>query len=333
MRVAALGLAVVVISCFSAQAEAEGFAVFNQSSFARAAALPALGQGTVLAVGESQTLATLDWANEYVSQSNSRESLTVDAETQRYALRYRRGFGGSVVSVSGWEWGVEVPVVASNGGLLDSAIENWHSAFSLPNGGREQAPRNRYRIDYKRDGVQRLLLTKGDTTLGDVRLSLGAALGEQLAVHAMVQLPTGDQASLTGGHVGGALWGDWTLPLGSTERTKLTLSAGGSSSASGGPLGDQQKSFVGLGGVALSGPLLWRVDGVAQLNAHTALYGGSSLDPLHGASAQLAFGLRYPWAGGSFALGVQEDLVVNTSPDFSLHFALALGRVAGDPKP
>lgn len=324
-------LALLLVSLFTAAAaRAEGFATFNQSSFARAAALPVLGGAPLLAVGESQTRVTLDWVSEYVEQQNAREALTLDAESQRLALAYRRGFGGSIVSVDGWEWGVELPLVSSGGGMLDSVIENWHDWFGLPNGGRDQAPRDRYLIRYQRDGGTVLDLDRGKTGLGDARLSLGAALGEGWVLRAMLQLPTGDADRLTGGHAGGALWTDYSLPLGETQRARLTLSAGVSAADTGGPLGSQQEPVVGLAGIALNLPLVWGVEGVTQFNFHSALYRGSQLDPLDGPSGQLAFGVRIPWAGGAFTLGVQEDVVVNASPDFSLHFALGFGRSAGD---
>lgn len=311
-------------------AQAEGFAVFNQSSFARAAALPALGGPPVLAVGESQTRLTLDWVSEYVEQQNSREALTLDAESQRLALSYRRGFGGSIVSVDGWEWGVELPLVSSGGGRLDSLIENWHDIFGLPNGGREHAPRDRYLIRYQRDGQTVLSLDEGKAGLGDARVTLGVAFGEHWVLRAMLQLPTGDADRLTGGHAGGALWSDYTLPLGETQRAKLTVSAGLSATETGGPLGAQQEPVAALAGAALSLPLFWGMEGVTQFNFHSALYQGSGLEPLDGPSGQLAFGVRLPWAGGAVTLGVQEDVVVNTSPDFSLHIGLSLGRSAGE---
>lgn len=311
-------------------AQAEGFAVFNQSSFARAAALPALGGPPVLAMGESQTRLTLDWVNEYVEQQNSREALTLDAESQRLALSYRRGFGGSIVSVDGWEWGVELPLVNSSGGRLDSLIENWHDIFGLPNGGREQAPRDRYLIRYQRDGQTVFSLDEGKAGLGDVRVTLGAAFGEHWVLRAMLQLPTGDADRLTGGHAGGALWTDYTLPLGETQRAKLTVSAGLSAADTGGPLAAQQEPVAALAGAALSLPLFWGMEGVTQFNFHSALYQGSGLEPLDGPSGQLAFGVRLPWAGGAVTLGVQEDVVVNTSPDFSLHIGLSLGHSAGE---
>jgi hypothetical protein len=310
-------------------AQAEGYALFNQSSFARAAALPALNAAPVLAVGESEAQVALDWSSEYYEAQSGTESLSLDAETQRYALRYRRGFGGSVVSVNGWEWGVELPLLSSGGGSLDSLIENWHDTFGLPNGGRENAPRDRYLIRYQRDGQTLLDLSEGESGLGDARLSLAAALGERWVVRALLQLPTGDADRLSGGHAGGALWADYSLGLGETERYRLSLSGGLSASATDGPLGELQQPLVAVAGASFSGPLwpalLGATEGVLQLDAHSALYQDSELEPLGGDSLQVAFGLRLPTPLGRLELAIQEDLAVNTAPDFSLHFALGFG--------
>ena len=331
MRLPALLAVVILFPVLTpAVARAGGLAVFNQSSLARAAALPALGGPAVLAAGESETRLQLDWTTEYFERENTREALTIDAETRRYALSYRRGFGGSIVPLQGWEWSAELPLVSSGGGMLDSVIEIWHEIFGLPNGGREQAPRDRYRIRYVRDGETLLDLEQGDTGLGDLRLGLGRALGERWTLRAMLQLPTGDADRLSGGHTGGAVWTDFTLPLGASERAALTLSGGVAAATTNGPLGSRQQPFTGLGGAALALPLFAGVEALVQFQLHSALYTGSSLKPLDGASGQLAMGLRIPVYGRRLTLGFQEDLIVNASPDFSLHLGWDFGRSAGE---
>lgn len=316
MRLVTLAAAAVFFAA-TGTVGAEGFAVSNQSSFARAAAIPALGGAALLDAGRHESRAVFDWSNEYFDEANSREALTLDAETRRFALSYRRGFG------EGWEWQAELPLIFSGGGLLDSPIEGWHDAFGLPNAGRERAVRDRYLIRYQRDGRELLRLTEGATGLGDARLSLGYGLTENTVLRALLQLPTGDKTELTGGHPGLATWADWLLPLGEAGSTVVTLSGGGSVVGKGGPLSSQQNSVAGFGGASLVTPLFWSLKGIVQFNFHSALYKGSALKPLNGASGQLAFGLRVPFAGGQFDIGVQEDVVVNTSPDFSLHFAVA----------
>ena len=301
-------------------AQAQGFETFNQSSVARAAALPGLGQGAVVPRNESINSVTLDWSNEFFVQSNVREDLTLDGESQRVALRYRAGiaplFGHAL------EWSLEVPLLFTGGGVMDSGIERWHSTFGLPNANRGDVPQDRYRLRYVRDGVTLLDINKGDSGFADVRLGIGLALSERFTLRGLVQLPTGDKDQLTGGHTGGALWVDYSLPLTESRRAALLLSGGVSAATTDGPLADLQQPVVGLAGAVLIVPIYGALDGVVQVNAHSKLYKNSSLDPLSRVGAPLAFGLRLPYQHFVFDLAVLEDPSVNASPDFGILFGV-----------
>ena len=308
----ALGLA--------SQVQAQGYETFNQSSLARAAALPALGQGAVLPRNASTNSVTLDWSNEFFLRSTARENLTLDSESQRLALRYRAGI--APLWGRALEWSLELPLLFTGGGVLDSGIENWHSTFGLPNSNRDDVPQDRYRIRYVRDGVTLVDREQGDSGLADVRLGLGLALSERFTLRGLVQLPTGDKSDLTGGHVGGALWLDYSLPLSASRRAALLLSGGVSAASTNGPLGDVQQPVVGVAGAVLIVPIYGALDGVVQLNAHSKLYKGSELAPLSRAGAPLAAGLRWTRGALVFDLAVLEDPSVNASPDFGLLFGI-----------
>lgn len=301
-------------------AQAQGYESFNQSSLARVAALPGLGQGAVLPRNESTNSVTLDWSNEFFLDSNARESLTLDGESQRLALRYRAGiaplFGRAL------EWSLELPLLFTGGGVLDGAIESWHSSFGLPNSNRDDVPQDRYRIRYVRDGVTLVDRDHGDSGLTDLRLGLGLALSQRWTLRGLVQLPTGDKDHLTGGHSGGALWLDYSLPLTTSRRAALLLSGGVSAASTNGPLGDLQQPVVGVAGAVLILPIYGALDGVVQVNAHSKLYKGSELAPLARAGAPLAVGLRLPYQRLVFDLAVLEDPSVNASPDFGLLFSI-----------
>lgn len=301
-------------------AQAQGYETFNQSSLARAAALPGLGQGAVLPRNESTNSVTLDWSNEFFLNSNARESLTLDGESQRVSLRYRAGiaplFGHAL------EWSLEVPLLFTGGGVLDGVIENWHSAFGLPNSNRDDVPQDGYRIRYVRDGVTLFDREQGDSGLADVRLGLGLALSERWTLRGLAQLPTGSKNKLSGGHAGGALWLDYSLPLTASRRAALLLSGGVSAASTNGPLGDLQQPVVAVAGAVLIVPVYGALDAVVQLNAHSKLYKGSDLAPLSKAGAPLATGLRWTRKHLVFDLAVLEDPSVNASPDFGLLFGI-----------
>lgn len=312
-------LAALALVCATA-AQGQGFETFNQSSLARFAALPGLGQGAVVPRGESINSVTLDWSNEFFARSRGGEELTLDGETQRLAMRYRAGL--APVFGQALEWSLEVPLIFTGGGVMDGYIEGWHDVFGLPNANRDDFPQDDYRIRYVRDGVTLVDRSSGASGLADVRLGLGLALSERFTLRGLLQLPTGDKNELTGGHMGGALWVDYSLPLSESRRAALLLSGGVAAQTTTGPLADLQKPVVGLAGAVLILPLYRALDGVVQVNAHSKLYKSSKLDPLSRVGVPLAVGLRLPYQRFVFDLAILEDPSVNASPDFGVLFGI-----------
>ena len=123
------------------------FPVNNQAALSRGVLLPVLGESAVLPGRSARRSAAVDLVSEYVFENKGREQITLDGETTRLGFRYAQGLG------RGWEWGLEVPIYVVGGGFLDSFIERWHGWFGLPQGGREQAPRDRLLYQYRVNGV------------------------------------------------------------------------------------------------------------------------------------------------------------------------------------
>lgn len=293
-----------------------GFAVRNEATLSRTATLPTLGESRVLDSGQFATRFTVDWSNEYVAQANARESLTVDAETERVTFGFRRGVAEGV------ELAVDLPLLFTGGGALDGVIEGWHDAFGLPNGGRERVRQDRYRVEYVVDGQTRILDDSGASGIGDIELSAGFRLRDDIAFRALAKLPTGRSSRLQGGNAGGALWFDFD-PFHGAANWFGYVSAGASYSGQSDVIGGQQKQFVALGGAAI-GYRVWRpVSLLVQFNGHTALYRDSDLNALDRPGGQLSFGGRIVIAPKlQLDLGVQEDVLVSSSPDFSIHVGL-----------
>ncbi len=314
-------IALALLVCLAApRVLAQGFESYNQSSFARAAALPGLGQGAVVPRGESINSVNLDWSNEFFLRSNAHESLTQDSETQRVTLRYRAGI--EPVRGHAMEWSLELPLLFTGGGVLDALIENWHSAFGLPNANRSDVPRDQYHLRYVRDGVTLIDRSQGGSGLGDAQLGLGLALSQRWTLRGMAKLPTGDADKLTGGHYGGALWLDYSLPLTASRRAALLLSGGVSAQSTNGPLSGLQQPLSGLAGVVLILPIYAALDGVVQVNAHTRLYKDTHLGALSRAAAPLSFGFRLPYQRFIFDFAAVEDASVNASPDFGFFLSV-----------
>lgn len=289
----------------------------NSGTLARQFALPVLGQPQVLAPGRTALDVTADVASEYASEESADETVEFDGETHRVRIAWRRGFGG------GWEAGLELPLLATGGGFLDAWIEDWHATFGLPNGGREQAPRDGYRYRYVRDGVTQFDVQREDSGLGDAQLTLGRKLGESAAVRGLVKLPTGQKTTLLGGNGGGALWLDLDLPLPGSARGYV---AGGVSvNDRSEVLPGQQQRLVPFGGIGVLLPLTERVRISGQLQAHGALYRDSALAPLSRPGLPLTLGLQFALTPRvALDLGFQEDPAVLASPDFTGYLSVSI---------
>lgn len=308
-------LLLVVVACAPARA-GEFVPGGDGGALARGFALPALGDATLLGPGRRETRVTLDFTNEYVQEGNCAvECVTLDGETARLRFTHRVGLG------AGWDFALDVPLLDTGGGFLDGWIQDWHEAFGLPNGGRELAPRDRYRFRYERAGTVLLDETRGYSGLGDMQLTLGRRVGRRNLLRAMVKLPTGDERHLAGGTLGGALWLEHPFAL--PARWAGYFSFGVSSNERGAVLRGMRNTEVAFGGIGLLAPLSRYVRLSLQLQAHGPLHDGSELSPFARAGLPLTVGLNIgSGRRGTLELGFQEDPSVNGSPDFAAFASL-----------
>jgi hypothetical protein len=289
----------------------------NAGALTRSFALPSLGDGPVLRLGQAQTRFTYDVANEYVREGDcSVECIVLDGETQRLRFDYRAGLG------RGWDFSVHTTALQRSNGYLDGWIQDWHGWFGLPNGGREQTADNQFQYRYERAGVVLLDESTGDRGFGDAAFGLGLALGDGAALRTQLRLPTGDGAALSGGAVGGAAWIELGAPA--DGGWDSFMAAGYARSERGDVLPTMQNEEVWFGGLGLLAPVTQRVRLLLQVNAHTELYDGSDLTPLARPGARLTIGLQIQTGSdGVLEIGFQEDPSVNASPDFAFYFSLA----------
>lgn len=313
-------LSIVPLCCVmlaSPPLRADTLGTSNQGALARAFALPALGHAQLASASQWQF--AFEIATEFVNKQTDSEALLLDGESQRGSLGWRGGLGAD------WDVGIEIPVLHTGGGFMDSLVEDWHDTFGLPNGGRENAPQDRYRYAYARDGSVVLDTDEDGTALGDVRVDLGRAIGEGFALRAQLKLQTGDADRLGGGNFGGALWSDWALPFGAASRWGGFLSAGLSANEQANALESQQNEFVPFGGLGLDLRLLDSLQALAQVYLHGPLYEDSEIAALERAGAMLTLGGRWCLRDDTCVdLSFSEDLAVGVSPDFSLRLALQL---------
>ncbi len=302
------------------------FQTQNQSPVVQIFGLPAISDSRILPAGSRELTLALDIANNYVDDSTRNERITLDGETYRLALAGRIGVGNRL------ELGFEIPYIFQSGGFLDGSIENYHSTFGFPQGGRDQAPNGRILFNYQRNGVNLFRIDQSNSGLGDLRLTAGYQLYKDgtehphaLALRASLKVPTGDSGQLHGsGSTDLALWltgsQGWTTASGFWE-----IYGGGGilGMTEGDVLPDQQQNIVAFGSMGAGWhPLAWLTLKV-QFDGNTAFYKDSDLVELSSGSVQIVMGGTLHFSDRTaLDIGVSEDLVVKTAPDVVFFFAL-----------
>ncbi|MDF1552074.1 MAG: DUF3187 family protein [Deferrisomatales bacterium] len=308
----------------AAEVELRPLRVSNQAPLAKLCGLPTLDRARLLADGEHEAGFSWDLSNNYTLAGNAREQLSFDGESHRFAIRLDRGLS------DGWEIGAELLVIAHRRGALDGFVEGWHDFFGLPEGGRDQAASGQLTYSYEKDSRSLFSVRDDEGGLGDLRLLLSrqlhAAADASLALHASVELPTGDGRELLGsGSVDVALWVS-AEHLWRPAGQRLSLHGGGGllASDSGEILSSQRRPLVGTGTLGLAWSTWSWLALQIQFDAHTSLFDGSGLRPIDGASAQMAIGGAAAVAERTrLELAVVEDIVVATAPDVSFHLLLS----------
>lgn len=301
------------------------FDSFNQNPFISIFGLPGPGNFLLLPSGHTETGMDIILSSNYAVDENAREKIVIDGETTRFTFTARHSVSPRM------EVGMKVPYIINGGGFLDSFIEGYHSTFGFPQGGRDQAPRNRLLYRYSRDGSEKVRLDSSGSGIGDIRLTAALQLiehrdnNEGIAINIGVKLPTGESnqlrgsgstdisLSITGGTGGRLTSGKWTT-YGSTGMLFMT---------EGKVLPEQQKRWVGFGSLGVGWVPLTRLSLKVQADAHTPFFSGSDLKEIAASSVQLI-------VGGTLAvtektkleIGVAEDLIVNTAPDVSFYLTL-----------
>ena len=300
----------------------------NQSPLVQIYGLPATGNAILLAPGGKEVHAIIDHASNFVDNTGAGEQLLLDGETTRMAVSGRYGLGKNM------ELGIEIPYVDHSGGFLDGFIIDYHDFFGFPQGGRNQAPRNRLLYRYTRNGVEKLRLDRSGSGVGDVSLMAGFKLyhdGKEfptaVALRTSLKLPTGDSAALRGsGSTDFSGWitasSDYKLPLG---HGTTFAAAGLMAMTSGDILPEQQRRQVAFGSLGTGwSPLSWLALKV-QLDAHTPFYKDSQLRSLADNAVQLQIGGTLGLSERTtLDIAVSEDIVTQTSPDVVFHVDLGM---------
>lgn len=322
-------VALVVTAWLLTGGDAGGQALsdLDNTPFATIYGLPDSSDGAfLLKDGEAAWGASFLIASHSVADASPGELLIIDGETARAAIKYRRGLG------SRWEMGIELPYVSHQSGGLDSVIDEWHSAFGLPDGARDDRPRDLIEFRYLDLNGPVVDFRRNAHGVGDLRL-LGAyeiwqTSQSRMALRFGVKLPTGDSDDWLGsgatdvsiGVVGDhqALW--------QSERWSGFYRAYATFLGEPDQLADRYEEWVWQ----LSGGLTYRLSDRVALDVQgllrSALY-DVEVAAIGEPAVLLTFGARVQLSDRwELVLGVGEDVKVESVPDVTFQLGLRLNR-------
>jgi len=264
---------------------------------------------------------TAEVANHYRFSLQGNERLMLDGETVRTTLGVTHGFA------SGWSLGVEVPYYKVSGGVLDDVIDGWHSAFAMPDGGRNARPEGEFLYAFGDPQVLSFDLSEPQTGIGDTQIKFARLIGRDqgFVVQAAIKLPTGDEDMLAGsGSSDGSLTVLRTRPLLARKRAAGYFWGVGILRVGDPEIVDfDAQTWVPTGILGGSWQVLPEFGLKGQLDVHGAFY-ESQLEEIGETAVQATLSAwRRMGKRGQIEFAVVEDLNVSTSPDVVLQVAAA----------
>ncbi|MBI3771589.1 MAG: DUF3187 family protein [Gammaproteobacteria bacterium] len=300
------------------------FAIRNQNPFIQIYGLPPMEPATITPSQHLHTQLIFDLANNSILNDSANESISLDGESYRLGLTFRRGLGDQR------EIGIEVPIVAHHNGMLDNFIEGWHRTFGLSNTERNKTPSNVLDYSYRRQGQELVAIRTNREGLGDIRLFAASGLYQasdqrrEVTLRGSLKLPTGNSQRLMGsGSTDIALSVNGIDRNLSAQRITTYGQLGLLALSDSDILPTQQRHWVAFGGLGLNWHALASIDLKAQLDGHTPFY-KSELAQLSASSLQLTVGgTIYTGRSTSLDLGVGENLFSDTTPDFLVNVTVS----------
>ena len=294
--------------------------VRNLAPVAGLIGFPVLRDARVLERGNTVLELNSSVANTQNSDSTNNEAVLLDGETWRLAPRLRYGFAG------GWELEAELPWLRHSGGELDKLIENWHDLWGLPDGNRDEMPRNRLFYGYSGSGAE---FSHSNTAsgLGDASMAVTREIWRNpraaLSLRGQVKFASGDEDDWLGSGSE-----DYSLGLGFSATPTLESDwlwhgqLGYTRAGKIDQLGDIQERDLWFAGLGMEWRAWETVHLKLQLDSHAAP-ADSSLDQIGEPAVQLSAGVTWaPASRWQLDFSFSEDIAVDTAADIVFQFGL-----------
>jgi hypothetical protein len=313
-------LTAMAVSLLPAQLVAEPLYVKNLAPVPGLFGFPVMRNADVLASGQFSLGLYGNIANNYSVDTDGPESVNFDGETHRFAGRFGVGLG------RGWEVEGELVWLRHEGGELDKSIEDWHDLWGLPDGNRDEAPRDL--IDFSYSGPGAAFAMREDVSgSGDMHLALVKKLWESpaaaISARAGVKLGLGDEDDLLGSGSD-----DYYLSFNfsgqdTSERPLIWHGQFGYLRAGDADvLGSIQEQDLWFAGLGFEWQAWQQVHLKMQVDSHDAV-ADSRLDQMGEVAVQLSAGVSWLFAPGWEAeFSLSEDIAVDTAPDIVFQLGL-----------
>lgn len=302
----------VISQGFASNSLLQPFAVSNMNPFIGVYGIATMQSSVVTAAKQSSVNVTLDAASHFTDSRNLTESIRIDGESYRLAVRFSRGLTDQ------WEVGTEIPFVSHSGGFMDGFINRWHNTFGLPTLGRDRVANDRLVFRYSRNGDDLINVQASTSGLGDILFFTGKTLQQTdnfaFTTRAQLKLPSGDASRLLGSGgtdvsiaaMASRRWG---------EKWLGSIQLGGSLLQTGDILPELQRNWVGFAAAYLGWRPFPSLAIKLQLDVHTAVYRNSDMQQLTDEAYQLTIGGSAHVGRSTFLdVAVTEDEI---NPDVS----------------
>jgi len=264
---------------------------------------------------QSRWASSLAITNTVNIETATAENIYLDYEAYRFNFSYQYGLSDQ------WDLKLDVPIIYQSGGVFDSAIDQWHAFFNLPEGKRPLLEHDQYDVRYSDNSQTAVNLNEASSSLGDIQIALARTLIENdkttISLWGSVKLPTGSEDKLTSN--GASDFSAWLAVNQQLSKNWVMNMNGGAVI-----LGANSYKNIPLADYAIYGHVMlgWlaseNISLKVQLQGHTSYYPQSQLNIL-GDTYLLSF-------GGSIKINqcnqvdvaFSEDIKVEASPDISL---------------
>jgi len=261
-------------------------------------------------------------ANHSILDGRNGESITLDGETTRLELIYRRGITPRL------EIGIELPFLLHESGGLDPFVDKWHDWFGLSGGFRDRRDYGQLEYLYMDAGGTQIDFGENTNGFGDARVFTGWQLrsgpSHAVALRAGIKLPTGDSDDLLGSggtDISLGIAGDMADAFGIAG---LSAYYRASAVFIGEPdlLADRYNDFVGHLAFGFGLRMTDKVELRVQSALRSSLF-DSDAEPLGDTSVTVTAGANFRLSGAAMlSVGVSEDVKVRSAPDVSFQLAL-----------